>query len=84
MSTLINPPRVTKSQRALLARLVGQGRVKIEQLAEAGVGRMSRPELAAWVEANVIGSPADEQTRRAVDQLFDWHSKDASVREPAA
>jgi len=45
---------------------------------------MSRPELAAWVEANVIGSPADEQTRRAVDQLFEWHSKDASDREPAA
>ena len=84
MSTTINPPPVTDSQRALLARLVGQGRVTIEQLAEAGVGRMSRPELAAWVETNVIGSPADEQTRRAVDQLFDWHSKDASDREPAA
>ena len=84
MSTTINPPPVTDSQRALLARLVGQGRVTIEQLAEAGVGRMSRPELAAWVEANVIGSPADEQTRRAVDRLFDWHSKDAGVRDPAA
>ena len=84
MSTTVNPPPVTDSQRALLARLVGQGRVTIEQLAEAGVGRMSRPELAAWVEANIIGSPADEQTRRAVDQLFDWHSKDASDREPAA
>jgi hypothetical protein len=84
MSTTINPPRVTESQRALLARLVGQGRVTIEQLAEAGVGRMSRAELAAWVEANVIGSPADEQTRRAVDELFAWHSKDAGVRDPAA
>ena len=84
MSTTINPPRVTDSQRALLARLVGQGRVTIEQLADAGVGRMSRPELAAWVDKNLIGSPADEQTRRAVDQLFDWHSKDASDREPAA
>ena len=84
MSTTINPPPVTDSQRALLARLVGQGRVTIEQLADAGVGRMSRAELAAWVEANVIGSPADEQTRRAVDELFDWHSKGASDREPAA
>ena len=84
MSTTINPPPVTESQRALLARLVGQGRVTIEQLETAGVGRMSRPELAAWVEAKVIGSPADEQTRRAVDQLFDWHSKDAGVRDPAA
>ena len=84
MSTTINRPPVTDSQRALLARLVGQGRVTIEQLADAGVGRMSRPELAAWVEANVIGSPADEHTSRAVDQLFDWHSKDAGVREPAA
>jgi hypothetical protein len=84
MSTTINPPPVTESQRALLARLVGQGRVTIQQLEDAGVGRMSRPELAAWVEANVIGSPADEQTRRAVDQLFDWHSKAASYREPAA
>lgn len=84
MSTTINPPPVTDSQRALLARLVGQGRGTIEQLAEAGVGRMSRPELAAWVEANVIGSPANEDTRRAVDQLFDRHSKDAGVREPAA
>ena len=45
---------------------------------------MSRPERAAWVEANLIGSPADEQTRRAVDQLFEWHSKDASGQEPAA
>jgi hypothetical protein len=84
MSTTINPPPVTESQRALLARLVGQGRVTVDQLADAGVGRMSRPELAAWVEENVIGSPVDEQTRRAVDQLFDWHSKDASDREPAA
>ena len=84
MSTTINPPPVTESQRALLARLVGQGRVTIEKLEDAGVGRMSRPELAAWVEANVIGSPADEQTRRAVDQLFELHSKDAGVREPAA
>jgi hypothetical protein len=58
--------------------------VTIEQLEAAGVGRMSRPELASWVEANIIGSPADKQTRRAVDQLFDWHSKDASDREPAA
>lgn len=57
MSTTINPPPVTESQRALLARLVG--RVTIEQLEAVGVGRMSRPELAAWVEANVIGSPAD-------------------------
>ena len=78
MSTTINPPPVTESQRALLARLVGQGRVTIEELAHAGVGRMSRPELAAWVEANLIGSPADEQTRRAVDQLFEQHSKDAA------
>jgi hypothetical protein len=84
MSTTINPPRVTESQRALLARLVGQGRVTIEQLKNAGVGRMSRPELAAWVEANVIGSPADEQARRAVDELFTWHSKDAGVQGPAA
>lgn len=84
MSTTINPPPVTESQRALLARLVGQGRITIEQLEAAGVGRMSRPELAAWVEENVFGSPADEQTRRAVDQLFDWHSKDAGSREPAA
>ena len=84
MSTTINPPPVTDSQRALLARLVGQGRVTIQQLTDAGVGRMSRPELASWVEANVIGSPADEQARRAVDQLFDWHSKDAADREPAA
>jgi hypothetical protein len=84
MSTTINPPPVTESQRALLARLVDQGRVTIEQLEAAGVGRMSRPELASWVEANIIGSPADKQTRRAVDQLFDWHSKDASDREPAA
>ena len=84
MSTTINPPPVTESQRALLARLVGQGRITIEQLEGAGVGRMSRPELAAWIEENVIGSPADDQTRRAVDQLFDWHSKDASVRDPAA
>lgn len=56
----------------------------IQQLEAAGVGRMSRPELAAWVEANLIGSPADEQTRRAVDELFAWHSKDASDREPVA
>jgi hypothetical protein len=84
MSTTINPPRVTESQRALLARLVGQGRVTIEQLAEAGVGRMSRRELAAWVEANVIGSPADAETRRRIDELFAWHSKDAGVRDPAA
>jgi hypothetical protein len=84
MSTTINPPPVTESQRDLLARLVGQGRVTIQQLEDAGVGRMSRAELAAWVEANVIGSPADEQTRRDVDQLFDWHSKDAGVRDSAA
>jgi hypothetical protein len=84
MSTPINPPPVTESQRALLARLVGQGRVTIEQLAEAGVGRMSRAELAAWVEANVIGSPVDADTRGRVDELFAWHSKGAGVRDPAA
>jgi hypothetical protein len=38
MSTTINPPPVTESQRALLARLVGQGRVTIQQLEAAGVG----------------------------------------------
>jgi hypothetical protein len=84
MSTTINPPRVTESQLALLARLVGQGRVTIEQLAQAGVGHMSRAELAAWVETNVIGTPADAETRRRVDELFAWHSKDAGVRDPAA
>ena len=56
----------------------------MQQLLDAEVGRMSRPELAVWLEAHVFGTQTDEQTLRAVDELFAWHSKDASTPETAA
>jgi hypothetical protein len=84
MSTTIHPPAVTDRQRALLARLLHQGRVTMQQLLDAEVGRMSRPELAAWLEAHVFGSQPDEQTLRAVDELFAWHSKSATPKGAAA
>ena len=70
MSTTIPRPPVTDSQRALLAKLVSQGRVTLDQLREAGVPSMSRPELAAWLDQHVLGTQADETSQREVDALF--------------
>lgn len=37
-----------------------------------------------WLEAHVFGTQTDEQTLRAVDELFNWHSKNAGTQETAA
>jgi hypothetical protein len=81
-STTFDPP-VTERQRALVARLLQQGRVTMQQLLDAEAGRMSRGELAAFIET-VIGSQPDLETRQAVEELFGWHSTSATIRRPAA
>jgi hypothetical protein len=71
MSSTTYAPPITQSQRELLARLVGQGRVTVDQLSEAGVPSMSRPELARWLDENVLGNQADAKAHDAIDELFD-------------
>jgi hypothetical protein len=82
MSSKTFAPPITERQRELVARLLQQGRVTLQQLLDAEAGRMSRTELAAFLDS-VLGSQPDESTRREVDELFGWHSKDAT-RETAA
>ena len=83
MSSKTFAPPITQRQRELVGRLLQQGRVSMQQLLDAEAGRMSRPELAAFLDT-VLGSQADDATRQSVEDLFGWHSKDATTRETAA
>ena len=71
MSSATYAPPVSDGQRELLARLVRQGRVSLEQLQEAGVGQMDRRSLAAWIDANVLGTQVDVALLHQVEELFD-------------
>jgi hypothetical protein len=71
-------PPISQSQRELLARLVSQQRVSVETLREAGVAEMSRPELARWLDENVLGNQADSKAHDVIDQLFE----EVDAREP--
>ena len=71
VSSTIHRPPVTEQQRALLARLVTQGRVTLHQLREAGVASMNRAELAAWLDQHVLGTQPDEATHGQVEALFE-------------
>lgn len=63
-------PPISQSQRDLLARLVAQERTSVEALREAGVGQMSRPELARYLD-DLFGNTADPAAHDAVDALFE-------------
>lgn len=63
-------PPISQSQRDLLARLVAQNRTSVEALREAGVGKMSRPELARFLDG-LFGNQADAAAYDAIDTLFE-------------
>jgi hypothetical protein len=65
-----NPP-ISQSQRELLARLVAQSRVTVEQLRAAKVAAMDRATLARWLDSEVLGNQVDAKAHDAIDALFE-------------
>ena len=74
-----NPP-ISPSQRELLARLVAQGRVTIEQLRAAKVAEMDRATLARWLDSEVLGNQVDAKAADAIEALFEANAPTASVK----
>jgi hypothetical protein len=65
-------PPVSDSQKQLIARLIAQGRVTMEQLREAEAFSMNRAELARWLDANVLGNQFEATLLTEIQEQFDF------------
>jgi hypothetical protein len=69
-SITIHRPPVTDDQKALLARLIEQGRISVQTLIDNDVASMSRGELSRFLDSQFGRPQPSAETRSMVEELF--------------